>query len=182
MEISKIHLSFSDCATFLASPSEGHRLPWSFFTVREQSHIFGPLCSSRPAGDSVRPPESKQLLPCEAGRKPESRFTEPGTQPHRGKVRTLILNMWKLTEEVCVSNNHHYCRSRSCTGLVVAYECCHMGSAMNFKNNQKIKTHIFLNLENWMVEISPNTKTYEDLLVIEWRLIHGTCQIKTEEC
>lgn len=58
----------------------------------------------RPAGDSVRPPESEQLLPCEAGWETESRFTEAGTKSHRGKSwcgahtgahRDPWSNMWR---------------------------------------------------------------------------------------
>lgn len=89
MAISKSHLSYSDRDSYLVLLSEGHQLPWSFFTVCEQSHIC-PLCSSRPAGDSVRHPESKQLLPCEASRETESRFTKASTHSHRGKIQATF--------------------------------------------------------------------------------------------
>lgn len=40
MDISKSHLCYSGCGSYLALLAEGHRLPWSFFTVCELSHIF----------------------------------------------------------------------------------------------------------------------------------------------
>lgn len=39
MEISQSHLSYSGCDSCVVLLSEGHRLPWSIFTVRQPSHI-----------------------------------------------------------------------------------------------------------------------------------------------
>lgn len=90
MDISKSHLCYSDCGSYRVFLAEGHQLPWSFFRVWESSHISALLCSSRPAGDSLRHPESKQLLPCEAGGETESRFAEAGTRFRRGKTRAVF--------------------------------------------------------------------------------------------
>lgn len=45
-----------------------------------------PLCSSRPAGDSVCPPESEQPPPRQAGRATEGRSVDAGRRHHRGTV------------------------------------------------------------------------------------------------
>lgn len=82
----KKHLSYSDHGSYLTLHSEGHRFQWSFFTVSRPC----PLCSPRPTGHSFRPPESKQLLPREAGRKTESRFIEAGGRSGRGKIQHIL--------------------------------------------------------------------------------------------
>ena len=80
------HLSHSKHYSYLVLLSEGHRLSAFFFSRLREDLYLCPLCFSRPAGDSVHPSKSKQLLPREAGRETESGLTEAGARPRGGKA------------------------------------------------------------------------------------------------
>lgn len=152
-----------------------------FFTVCEPPRNLCPLCSSRPSGDSVRPPESEQLLPWEAGRETESGFTEAGTRPHRGKSRDVLSHTrsWKLTwitDEVCVSDDHHQQEtselSTSRCELYVLYMVIFKNDILFFFSFLSIweKVHISLRRQTSAPSVCHLLRYYSILLTvnIEW--------------